>query len=342
MRPVSLRYRFAPGSARTPGPGAPSGTSPSARRVRRLQVALGVIWLLDGALQFQPFMFTRSFVNDVLIPSAQGNVGFISRPTVSIAHFIAPNIVAWNALFATVQVALGVGIVAGALTRRTSLLRFALAGSIAWSVLVWWLSEGLGGVLTEASPLSGAPGAVVLYLVAAVLLWPGLDSPAPLLGGRFAKGVWLGLWSVSAFLLLEPANQGRGAVSSIVSNASSGEPGVIHSFLGSVASSLEHTGPWLDTLLAVMMLAIGLGVAFRWFPRVLLALSIGLAAAIWVFGEGFGGVLTGQGTDPNSGPLWVLLALCMWTGLRVAAPRVLLASHDHAQVEQGMVISSTA
>ncbi|MGH9100811.1 MAG: hypothetical protein ACRDV8_11365, partial [Acidimicrobiales bacterium] len=28
---------------------------------RRLQIALALFWLLDGALQLQPFMFTRGF-----------------------------------------------------------------------------------------------------------------------------------------------------------------------------------------------------------------------------------------------------------------------------------------
>lgn len=31
---------------------------PAAARRRRLQIALGALWLLDAALQFQPFMFT--------------------------------------------------------------------------------------------------------------------------------------------------------------------------------------------------------------------------------------------------------------------------------------------
>ena len=34
-----------------------------------------------------------------------------------------------------------------------------------------------------------------------------------------------------------------------------------------------------------------------------------MALAIWVIGENFGGILTGQATDPNTGPLLVLVAL---------------------------------
>ncbi|MHB1548762.1 MAG: hypothetical protein ACYCX8_08505, partial [Acidimicrobiales bacterium] len=43
--------------------------SSSGRRLltqRRLQVVLGLIWLLDAGLQFQPYMFSRGFVTNFL------------------------------------------------------------------------------------------------------------------------------------------------------------------------------------------------------------------------------------------------------------------------------------
>jgi hypothetical protein len=295
------------------GPHAEEATGD--RRVRALRYALGAIWLLDGALQLQPFMFTRGFVSDVIVPSAQGNAGFVSHPTLAIAHLMLADVATWNALFATIQVLLGAGILAGTRTRRASLLRLALAGSIAWSAAVWWLGEGLGGVLAGASPLAGAPGAVALYAVAGVLLWPGDGASAPLLGSHLARALWAGSWAISAFLLLEPPNQARGAVASVVSQAATGEPGPVRAMLAEVAGSLRGAGPWLDSLLALVMLGIGLAVALRFLPRAALFVSIVLASAIWVFGEAFGGILSGQGTDPNSGPLWVLLSLCMWAGL---------------------------
>ncbi len=41
-------------------------------------------------------------------------------------------------------------------------------------------------------------------------------------------------------------------------------------------------------------------------------LAIVVAAVIWVFGEAFGTILAGGATDPNSGPLLILLALAYW------------------------------
>ena len=40
-----------------------------------------------------------------------------------------------------------------------------------------------------------------------------------------------------------------------------------------------------------------------------------IAAVIWV-AEGLGGILTGSGTDPNSGPLLALFALAYWPTAR--------------------------
>src|SRR5262244_667257 len=76
-----------------------------------------------------------------------------------------------------------------------------LAASIAWSLAVWWLGEGFGGIPAgTASPVNGAPGPVVLYAVLAVLLWPGdRDPSAPFVAGRavgrrVARATWLVLW----------------------------------------------------------------------------------------------------------------------------------------------------
>ena len=76
---------------------------------RRLQLALGVIWVLDGILQFQPSMFTKSFP-DMLAESAHGNPGVVAGPITWSANLIDHHVVVLNAIFATVQLALGLGI----------------------------------------------------------------------------------------------------------------------------------------------------------------------------------------------------------------------------------------
>jgi hypothetical protein len=126
-----------------------------ARWRRALRLALGLVWLLDAALQYQPTMFGHGFVDGVIAPAAQGNPAPIARPALWAADVIAAQPVLWNALFASLQLAIALGLL-GLLGRRT--VRPALAASIVWSLGIWWLGEGLGGVLTGAGPIAGAPG----------------------------------------------------------------------------------------------------------------------------------------------------------------------------------------
>jgi hypothetical protein len=42
-----------------------------------------------------------------------------------------------------------------------------------------------------------------------------------------------------------------------------------------------------------------------------IVLAVTVAVVLWL-AQGLGGMLTGSGTDPNSGPLLALLALAFW------------------------------
>ena len=123
-------------------------------------------------LQYQSLMFTKAF-GQLLAGAASGNPAVIARPITWDAHLVEHYPVLLNAVFATIQLLLGLGIA----WRPT--VRVALGASIAWSLAVWWLGEGLGGVLaTPDSAVAGGPGAVILYALLAVLLWPA-DSAQP-------------------------------------------------------------------------------------------------------------------------------------------------------------------
>jgi len=54
---------------------------------------------------------------------------------------------------------------------------------------------------------------------------------------------------------------------------------------------------------------------------VFLVAGAALAFDYWVFGEAFGQIFSGIATDPNSGPLLVLLALTLYPN-RASAPSV--------------------
>ncbi len=280
---------------------------------RHLQIALGTLWIVDGALQLQPSMFRRGFVTAVLLPSATGSPSFVGHPLAVVARLLEPHIAAWNALFAVIQLVIGIGL----LLRRS--VRAALTACVVWSLAVWWLGEGLGGLRSgSASPLTGAPGAALLYALAALLLWPGRDTPSPggtvggLLGDVGARVAWAMLWIGSAALLCQPANLSAGALRTTLTGAAAGEPGWLSRVLVQLGRAVGGGSTVMVVALAVVMAVAGAGVALKWREPALLGLAMAVGVLIWVLGEAFGGVLTGSGTDPSSGPLLVLIALALY------------------------------
>jgi hypothetical protein len=268
---------------------------------RKLQLALAAAWLFDGILQYQPAMFTKAFPR-MLGDGAHGNPAVVAAPITWSAGFVGHHLAVLNAVFATIQVALGLGIA----WRPT--VRVALGASVAWALGVWWFGEGLGGVLAgTASPVDGAPGAVLLYAVLAVLLWPAdRAGAAPFVAGRFvgsaaARVLWLAVWgSMAVFAVLPaPAPLGRS-----IADMASGEPAWL--------AWTDDRGLLAAVLLAAALAIVAVGVFLpRRFARAVLVLAVGLAVMLWL-AQGMGGIFTGAGTDPNSAPLLVLLALSFW------------------------------
>ena len=286
---------------------------------RALQLALGALWLLDGMLQFQPSMFGRGFPR-MLAGSAQGNPAVVARPITWSAGIIGHHVVALNAVFAVSQLLLGLGIA------WRPAVKLALAGSVAWSLAVWWLGEGLGGVLAgAASPVDGAPGAVLLYALLAVLLWPADRAPAArepadrapaapftaarAVGRRVAQACWLVVWLGLAALALLPAFR---AIGRTVADTTPGEPAWLAWTDAHAASALTRHGLLAAVVLAVVLVTVASGPFLtRRAARVVIVLAVTLAAALWL-AQGLGGILTGSATDPDTGPLLALLALAFW------------------------------
>ena len=292
------------------GAATPPGTD--ARRV--LQLALAGLWLLDGVLQFQSFMYTEAF-GQLIGGTAAGNPGVIARPIGWNATFVDQHLALLNTVFAAFQLLLGLGIA----YRPT--VRVALAASVAWSLAVWWLGEGLGGVLSgNASPVNGAPGAVILYALLAVLLWPadrpGATAPfvaARAVGAPAARLLWLVLWGSLAYFALTPVNRAPNALQNMTAGMAGGEPGWVSWLEEQAATLLGGHGLAASAGLAVALVVIAAGVFLPPpLARSTLILALVTAAFIWAFGEAFGQILAGGATDPNSGPLLALLALAYW------------------------------
>lgn len=295
----------------------PSHEPGVARSRRHLTWALGGLWLLDAALQLQPSMFTSDFPRHILQPVGQGSPGWVSGPVAWSAGLVEHHLVVLNLLFALTQLFLGAGILA----RRTR--KAALAASIAWAMLVWWLGEGLGGMLAgPVSVLMGLPGAVVLYALVAVLVWPRDDgrglsvASASPLGARGSRVVWLGLWGLFAIETMMPTNRTPSGLRDMVAGMATGEPGWLQSLDRLGAAVLDGRGAAASVVLAVLCAAVGVLGPTRLGPtrlvRTALVVAVALSVLTWVFGEDFGGLATGHATDPNTGPLLALLAWCYW------------------------------
>jgi hypothetical protein len=296
------------------------------RTQRTLQIVLGLFWLVDAGLQFQPFMFGSGFTTTYLLNNAQGQPDVIRWIITNVGHFVGPHVAVWNTFFALIQVAIGGGL----LFRRT--VRPALAISFFWAFGVWFFGEGLGLIFTgSASALTGAPGSVFMYGLIGLMAWPrraggranrsveveqkvGVASSAAAqgIGGSITPlAVWSGFWALAAILFLLPNNRTQTSVSSAITGMSSGEPSAYAHFLthfGNHFGSVGTQGAWL---LALASLVIGAGPLVARRPRIFLLAGGLLSLAFWITGQGLGGIFTGSGTDPNTGPLVALVALSM-------------------------------
>jgi len=271
---------------------------------RRVQTVLGLIWLLDGGLQFQSFMYGKGFIQ-LLQGLTAGQPHWVASSVNWGATTLQSQQTLFNTLFALVQVAIGIGL----LYRPT--VKPALVLSFGWALVVWWFGEAFGmmfmattpmGGAPMASALTGAPGAVLLYALIGAVVWPN-GRLGGLFGARGARAVWATLWLVEA--------GGANGITNSINAAPSGM-----SWLSSVQNWFAHAakgdGVVIAIVLAAVSAAIGVAVVVNWRPKLFLWLAIGLNLLYWVVGQGFGGIPNGGATDPNAGPLFVLLACAMF------------------------------
>lgn len=76
---------------------------------KALQRVLGVLWLIDGLLQFQPQMFTMNMVNGIMKPMLQGQPSLFEPSLQFIVNQTTAHLVEVNLLIGVVQVLLGLG-----------------------------------------------------------------------------------------------------------------------------------------------------------------------------------------------------------------------------------------
>ena len=293
---------------------------------KALQRILGVLWLIDGLLQLQPQMFTMNMVNGVMKPMLNGQPGLIEP---SLQWFVTQttlHLTAVNLLIAIVQILLGMSF----LVLPNRWIKPVVLFSIVWALIVWYAGEGMSMLLTgQSSILSGAPGAVLLYPLLGLAIYPRtpIDGTEKAFGGkardegllsrRILRWVLAGFWIFAALLQLQPnwwqAGQISGAIGAMVGQGGFNTV-IVDPVLQSISKLTVNAEIPLNIVLIVVFLALGIGLAMVKEERVrpFLIASVIISVIVWYLTEGFGMILTGMATDFNSGLLLVILALSCW------------------------------
>jgi len=328
VRTVQYRCQVAAGAAVVPG--VPAPPEPAGRRV--LRIGFGALWLFDGLLQLQASM-PLGLASGVARPSADTSPAWVQHLVDSGATIWSNHPVQAAAATVWIQVGLGVWLLVAPRGRWSRVAGLAGAG---WGLVVWVFGEAFGGIFAPgATWLFGAPGAVLFYCVAGVLVaLPDRSWSTPRLGRR-VLGV-MGVFFVTMAALQawpgrgywQGATGARGAAPEGTLTGMVRQMSAIHqpSFLSSwveAFGAFDAAHGWAVNLFVVLALS-GVGLALlsgrpalaRWA-----VLGVGvLCLADWVLVEDLG-FLGGLGTDPNS----MIPMLLLVVGGYVAMVRVPVA-----------------
>ncbi len=291
---------------------------------KRLCQILGALWLFDGLLQLQPQMFTMNMVNGVMVPTVNAQPGFVAAILHWVIAVTTQNLIIVNLLIAVVQIILGLLFLSGRWVKETVIASFV------WALIVWFAGEGMSMLFTgQAGILTGAPGAVLLYPLLGLLVYPRQSSPAiskdaaanaeprTLLSQVQFRWALAGFWFFMALLQLQPHWWQAGQISQAISGMT-GQGGLdiwlIDPLLNRLSAITANIEIPLNIVLIVVCLALGAGVAFAKEERLrsFLIVSIVVSAIIWWGAQAFGMIFTGMATDFNSGLLLIVMALACW------------------------------
>ena len=317
---------------------------------KALQRILGLLWLIDGLLQLQPQMFTMNMVNGVMKPMLQGQPGLVEPSLQFIINQTTLHLIEVNLLIAFIQILLGLGF----LFLSDRWIRELVLASLVWALIVWYGGEGMSMLLTgTASILSGAPGAVLLYPLLGMAVWPRKQSNNSvsaakvrigddgLLSRETLRWVLAAFWIFAALIQLQPNWWQPGQISQAI-GAMVGQGGLnsilVDPVLTQISNATANIEIPLNIALIVIFLALGIGLAFvkENQLRPLLIVSLVLSLLLWYISQAFGMILTGMATDFNSGLLVVVLTLAVWPRLRLkesARTRYAHEIREKSQVE---------
>jgi len=132
-----------------------------------IRIAFGVIWLIDGALEWQPADF-HNFLQSITAVS-QGQPAPLAALISAGQAVVAINPILANGLLAALETAIGLSLI----TNRLS--RWALGISALLAAMIWVFGQGLGMVfMPGATDIQSGP----LYVLVSLMLLKALPARA--------------------------------------------------------------------------------------------------------------------------------------------------------------------
>ncbi len=302
------------------------------RRVRRgsleprgrwlLRVGFGVIWIVDGILQAQPKM-AGGLASQVIEPTATASPGWVQHVVNWGGTIWSYHPIQAGAASVWIQVGIGAWLIFAA---RGPWSRLAGLASVGWGLVVWVFGESFGGIFAPGlSWLTGAPGAVLLYVVAGALIalpegaWRGPRLGRLLLGGLgvfFIGMAVLQAWPGRGFWQGTLHGQPGPLASMVQSMSSTPQPHFLSVLLSDFGLFAASNGLAVNLVVVIALAAVG-AVFLTGDPRLVryaMSFCVVFFLEVWVMVQDFG-FLGGLGTDPNSMIPFLLLIAAGYLGL---------------------------
>jgi cytochrome oxidase Cu insertion factor (SCO1/SenC/PrrC family) len=297
----------------------PAWHEPRARAL--LRIGFGVIWLLDGILQAQPQM-AGGLADQVIKPTAATSPGWVQSLVNYGVNLWDYHPIAAAASSVWIQVGIGAWLI---FARRGWSVRVAALASVAWGLIVWAFGEAFGGIFAPGlTVLFGAPGAVLIYVVAGLLValperaWE--DDSIRRLGRVVLAGTgvfFLGMallqaWPGRGFWQGSLHGQPGSLAGMVQSMAGTSQPHFLEVLVSGFGNFIASNGFAVNLVAVILLAALGAGLtvsAVRADSRLALITVIGGAVfclADWLLIEDLG-FFGGLGTDPNSMIPFILL-----------------------------------
>ncbi len=313
-----------------------------------VQITLALLWLLDGLLQLQRPMFTSAFVKQIILPASLGQPGFVKAPMQFGSHVFLLDPVIFNTLFVLLQLTIGLLILwrrslklglglsvvwglivwvfgegyGGLLTGHSLLLMGAPGAAIIYAILALavWQSQSQQNKTKHGTAFWLVFVWLIIWFGGGIYqLLPGQNSATSLAAMVQANAqgqpAWLASLDTSSARLVAstahikqplPKCQSGGQTMSMTGSQ------MAHMTNESCANSAYKPGYWLILLLTLLQFAIGLAVLIGQKSRQLaIYLGLILSLVFWLVGQSLGGLVSGLTTDPNSGPLIIILGLAI-------------------------------